>query len=62
MVTDLKMDRKTTTIRVSFELRNALKDKRRFKPDGELETIQEVLLRLTREGGIDLKGRKIGTG
>jgi len=47
----------STNIRISVELRDTLKSQRRIKPDGELETIEEVLLRLTREADIDLKER-----
>jgi len=47
-------------IQVSVELRDTLKSQRRIKPDGELETIEEVLHRKTMEKGLDLRGRKIG--
>lgn len=48
-----------TSISVSELTAQELKKMRRQKADGELETIEEVLIRLTRKGGVDLRGRKI---
>jgi len=31
-----------------------------MKPNGDMETIEEVIIRISRKSGIDLKDRKIG--